>query len=118
MTVGPACCSERREEVDDDLYHFQAKAGLTSLLLIRGGEDIKASRVIISLTSSRESPSGHGMSSLPGYYKAGKCCINHNHEDPLPCTGLRKVIRYYRRLIRYNGGSTWVIRVIIIISLP
>ena len=56
MTVGSACWSERREEVDDDLYHFQAKAGLTSLLLIRGGEDIKASRVIISLTDSRESP--------------------------------------------------------------
>ena len=56
MTVGSACWSEKREEVDDDLYHFQAKAGLTSLLLIRGGEDIKASRAIISLTNSGESP--------------------------------------------------------------
>ena len=56
LTVGSVCWSERREEVDDDLYHFQAKAGLTSLLLIRGGEDIKARRVIISLTDSRESP--------------------------------------------------------------
>ena len=56
MTVGSACWSEKREEVDDDLYHFQAKAGLTSLLLIRGGEDIKARRVIISLTNSGESP--------------------------------------------------------------
>ena len=126
LTVGSACWSERREEVDDDLYHFQAKAGLTSLLLIRGGEDIKASRVIISLTNSGESPGWlqvilylhyqHGYQDITKLESVVLITITRTH-----CRAQvwRKVIRYYRRLIRYNGGSTpVVIRELLLLFLP
>ena len=82
------------------MIYICLKPGLTwaagTSLLITGGRDIKATKVIISLTSSGESTAGHFTSSLPGYYKAGKCCINQG--VPLLSNAI-----IYRVLIRRNG---------------